>query len=278
MDIGQWLTEASERLNNAGIGTARLDALVLLEDLLGRDRAHLLAHPEIELTAEQLSTLNEHISQRARHVPLAYIRGKTEFYGRMFVVNEYVLEPRPESETMIDMLKGLPADAHMTIVDVGTGSGALAITAKLELPEQPVIAIDIDARCLELARQNARLLKADITLLQGDLLAPLALFASTALDTPQEYVLLCNLPYIPDDFHINQAAMHEPRLAIFGGSDGLDLYRKLFVQLDTLQHKPAYILTESLPPQHETLAEIAQAHEYRQTRHDDFIQLFEPQA
>jgi release factor glutamine methyltransferase len=134
------------------------------------------------------------------------------------------------------------------------------------------MAIDIDPNCLKLASQNATKLKADIAAIQGDLLEPLT------DKQPDNYTLLCNLPYVPDSFQINLAATHEPRLAIFGGPDGLDLYRKLFNQIDGFTHKPQYILTEAMPPQHEVLTEIAAAHGYELQQRDDFIQLFTPAA
>jgi release factor glutamine methyltransferase len=268
MTLNNFLAASVGRLTEAGISTARLDVLVLLEDALQQDRAHLLAHPEIELTNEQLHTLGEQISKRALHVPLAYIRGKTEFYGREFSVNDYVLEPRPESETMIDLLKNLSRIDHMTIVDVGTGSGALAITAKLELPTIEVSAIDIDPHCLELTRKNAVKHNVSIAIIKGDLVRPLA------DEQPETYTLLCNLPYVPDSFQVNLAATHEPRLAIFGGPDGLDLYRKLFDQIEALKTKPQYILTEAMPPQHEELAEIASRAGYTARTAEDFIQVF----
>lgn len=268
MIVTQYLTMASTKLEAAGISTARLDVLVLLEDVLAKDRAHLLAHPETELSSEQINMLNEQIRRRALHVPLAYIRGKTEFYGREFAINDFVLEPRPESETMIDLLKGLPEIGHATLIDVGTGSGALAITAKLEVPGMQVLAIDIDPNCLKLTKQNAEALQADITVTAGDLLKPIA------DKQPERYALLCNLPYVPNSFQINQAATHEPRLAIFGGPDGLDVYRQLFTQVDGFSAMPQYILTESMPPQHAGLAEVAAEHGYTVLQSDDFIQVF----
>lgn len=265
----EFFSKASHRLLNAGISTGRLDVLVLLEDCTGKDRAHLLAHPEIELSDEQISILNEQIKRRAAHIPLAYIRGKTEFYGRDFFVNDQVLEPRPESEMMIDLLKKVTLDeSGLPIIDIGTGSGALAITAKLELPESQVAAVDIDPQCLELAHKNAVKLHADIEILLGDLLEPFT------TEQPQNYALLCNLPYVPDGFHINQAATHEPRLAIFGGPDGLDLYRRLFSQLNGFKSKPHYIFTESLPPQHRKLVKIAEKYHFSLLGSDDFIQVF----
>lgn len=268
MTVDEYLNAAVRRLADAGVETARLDALVLLEDTLNLNRAHLLAHPDTLLTAQQASILNEQIERRAGHVPLAYIRGKTEFYGRAFMVNKHVLEPRPESEMMIDLLKYLPGSDHMTIADIGTGSGALAITAKLDLPGTEVIAIDIDGDCLAVAKRNANKLKADVTFLQGNLLEPLK------TSTVKPNALLCNLPYVPRDFRINLAATHEPKLAIFGGKDGLDVYRELFAQTQQLEIQPRYILTESLPPQHAELREIAAEYGYILQKNEDFIQVF----
>lgn len=304
-------------LESAEVSTARLDCLVLLEDATGKDRAWLLSHPEHELQGSEIKKLNNKVAQRAKHVPLAYIRGKAEFYGREFAVNAHTLVPRPETETIIDLLKTLPLrhpdlsvlsarqaglvsepvlsltgesmrgdtqssdepygsrlggrdDSEVVIADIGTGSGAIAITAKLELPNAQVIATDIDQNCLETAQTNTQTLGADITFLQGSLLQPVF---NLKLDTCN-LILLCNLPYVPDNFQINTAATHEPRHALFGGPDGLDLYRKLFTQTANLSRPPQYILTEALPIQHKALAEIAKAADYSLEKTDDFIQLF----
>lgn len=261
--ISKWLTEATSQLNAAKIATAKLDALVLLEDVLQKDRAHLLAHPEIELSSEQKTKLDASIKRRKNHEPLAFIRGKTEFYGHEFILNKNVLEPRPETETMIDVLKKLKPSVA---VDVGTGSGAIAVTAKKLFPSKEVIAIDIDPKCLEVARQNAQKHNATITFKQADLLEGSALI--------EGMIILANLPYVPDDFSINTAANHEPKHAIFGGTDGLDLYRKMFKQIQASDKKPTHILTESLPFQHHNLAELARKHGYVQTEVQDFIQAF----
>jgi len=287
VDIDSWLQQATQDLSSAGIETARLDALVLLEDAAGKDRTHLLAHPELELSSEQQNVLAGWLKRRAAHEPLAYIRGKTEFYGRTFAVSPAVLEPRPESETMIELLlqyasqrpqkgpqaSGNPPDAltpllpigTVRIADVGTGSGALGITAKLELPEATVELLEIDPSAIEVAKMNVINHTTSISVIESDLLA----------QSSQNYdVLLCNLPYVPDGHAINTAATHEPALAIFGGPDGLDLYRKLFEQIDNLQNKPLLILTESLPEQHEALRLIAAESGYTQDTEVDFIQAF----
>lgn len=270
MRINDWLFTASASLQESSISTARLDCLVLLEDCLQKDRAFILAHPELELSAKQLAVLQQQLTRRSSHEPLAYIRGKTEFYGREFFIDERVLEPRPESETMIDLLKELGTPA-VNIADIGTGSGALAITAQLELPEARVAAVDIDPSCLSVAAKNAAFHEGSIELFPGDLLQP---FLQKSCNFVPD-VLLCNLPYVPDSFQINRAATHEPALALFGGPDGLDVYRTLFTQAAKLPKKPV-ILTESLPPQHPALTDIATSYGYRQKVEDDFIQLFVP--
>lgn len=272
MTISIWLAHAIDKLESVGIGTARLDCQLLLGDKVGHDRGWILAHPETPLTGETIQQLAAELEERAKHVPLAYIRGRVEFYGREFKVDRRVLEPRPESETMIDILKELPPvkkQEYLQIIDVGTGSGALAITAKLELPQADVVATDIDPGCLDVAQENARKHRVTVNFAQGDLLTPVKILERPTIIT------LANLPYVPDDHQINPAAMHEPKSAIFGGPDGLDPYRKLFQQAANLPRTPAYILTESLPPQHKRLIFIAARNGFRQTNEKDFIQVFE---
>lgn len=265
MTIDQWLTKAVQRLVAHNSGTSRLDALVMLEDSLQTDRANLLAHTDKPLDAKQLKQLDGWLKRRLQHEPLAYIRGRTEFYGREFVINQHVLEPRPESETMIEQLKQLKLD-RPSILDVGTGSGAIGITAALELPDSTVSLLDIDQAALEVAKTNLAKHNLKLTVLKNDLLAGL---------TENYDVLLCNLPYVPDNFQVNEAAMREPRIAIFGGPDGLDLYRRLFAQAAAIQPAPTYILTESLPTQHDALAVVAAQSGYHQKVEDDFIQVFQ---
>jgi release factor glutamine methyltransferase len=266
MTINAWLTRATKKLERAGIGTARLDALVLLEDVMERDRAALLAEPDTQISAEQEALLTKLLNQRADHLPLAYVRGKTEFYGREFKITPDVLEPRPESETMIDLLKKLPdLPKNVRIADVGAGSGALGITAKLELPNSSVELLEIDENALKIAKINVDSLTTSISVILSDLLA------SSEQDND---VLLCNLPYVPDSHQINQAAAQEPRIAIFGGPDGLDLYRQLFDQVQKLQKLPLFLLLESLPPQHAALEQIAQKAGYQLDQEEDFIQVY----
>jgi release factor glutamine methyltransferase len=265
MTTQDWLTKNTQQLQLAEIATARLDCLVLLEDETGKDRGWLLAHPEYDLQIEKFEKLSIKIVQRTQNIPLAYIRGKVEFYCREFLVNEHVLVPRPETENMIELLKTLDLSADSRIADIGTGSGCIVITAALELPSAIVQAYDIDPQCLELATANATKLGAKVTFIQSNLL-------ENVITTD---VLLTNLPYVPNDYTINTAATYEPKLALFGGEDGLDLFRTMFEQIKSNRWKPSYVLTESLPEQHQTLAAIARKTAgYSLEKTAGFIQLF----
>jgi release factor glutamine methyltransferase len=269
MTVSEWLSQSQNLLEAAGVETARLDSLVLLSDELGHDKAWVLAHPEYVLQGSVLKKLSTKITQRAQHVPLAYIRGKAEFYGREFVVNEHVLVPRPESEAMIDLLKQVTnPNSQVSIIDVGTGSGCLAITAKLELPNSTVVALDVSHECLRVAKQNATKLVADIMFLESNLLDSM----QDSRFKIQDSILLANLPYVPNDYPINNAAAHEPPLALFGGSDGLKLYRKLFSQAKEL--RVTCIITESLTEQHAGLIKIARENAFRHASTDGHAQLF----
>ncbi len=265
MNVGDFLKTTTKSLSQADIPTARLDALILLEDATQKDRAWLLAHPEHNFHGQTLDTLNEQVIRRVHHEPLAYIRGKSEFYGREFLVTADTLQPRPETETMIDMILEL---ASQKIIDIGTGSGCIAITSKLEMPNIKVAATDISEPCLKIARKNAKRLDADVSFLQTNLVSGLK--ASDLSDA----VLCCNLPYVPDSFTINQAAMFEPEIAIFGGKDGLDYFRQLFEQLKDKNATPKGILTESLPTQHKALQKLAGENGYKLQNTQDFIQQF----
>ena len=276
MELGAWLASNTVSLTKAGIESARLDCLLLLEDATSKDRAWLLAHPEFELSDKQCSHLHGQITRRTQHIPLAYIRGYVEFYGRRFIVNEHVLVPRPESEAMIGILKDTVMSSstnldELSIIDVGTGSGALAVTAALELPSSEVIGLDIDPACLEIADKNARLLQATCSFIKSDLLESLP-----TIDGSRKFVILANLPYVPDDYPINQAASHEPKLALFAGPDGLDLYRRLWQQIGHMPQLPAYVITEALLEQHQALATIARSVGYSMIKNEGLAQCFAP--
>jgi release factor glutamine methyltransferase len=176
---------------------------------------------------------------------------------------------------MVELLLNLVESRKLkveSLVDVGTGSGCIAITTALGLPGAKVYATDIDEKCLKTARLNAKNLGADVAFYKGNLLQPLP--PSTCHLPP---TILANLPYVPDGHTINLPAQHEPKHAIFGGADGLDLYRQLFIQLRSKQQgvRSKWVLTESLPFQHAALTEIATSAGYSLVTTSDFIQVFE---
>lgn len=265
MPISAWLAETMVTLRNAGVDSPRRDALVLLEDTLGKDRAWVLAHPEHKLNSDQLKSVNALIDRRIKREPLAYIRGKAWFYGRFFEVNMNVLIPRPESEDFIDLLKEIKPK---TVVEIGTGSGCLAVTAALELPGAKIIATDIDDAAIKIAQTNAVNHKVVVKLLQGSLLEPIRDMKFAG------YVMIANLPYVPRRLVTSPEINKEPVNALFSGKDGLDHYRQFWQQVSGTEFKPEYILTESLETQHKDVEELANQSGYELVKKTTLVQVF----
>lgn len=267
MTIGDFLKQSTERLRTAGVESPRLDILVLLEDALQQDRARLLAHMDAKIAQETEVDLNKKIMQRTKDVPLAYIRGIANFYGRTFNVTPSVLVPRPESEAFIDLLKTTaPQLKEPRIADIGTGSGCIGVTAGLEIPEAKVDLYDIDPLALQIAKQNAKAHKLRLQTYNEDLLMQ-------ASDRAYD-VILANLPYVPVDFPTNAAVRHEPAIAIFSGYDGLEAYRQFWQQIASLHTQPKYILTEALTSQHAELQTTATFNGYSLNASQGLVQMF----
>lgn len=266
---GPLLALITSELAKAGIPTARLDTLILMEDVLDKDRAYILTHPELQISKAQRTTLENLVKQRREHVPLAYLRAKVMFYGRTFYVNRDTLIPRPESENIISLLKMLfdGESNTVTIADIGTGSGCLGLTAALEIRDCRADLYDIDSDALAIAKKNAEQFDVTARYFKEDLL-------SQAF-TRRYDAVLANLPYVPDNYSINRDATFEPRLALFAGPDGLEKYRTFWQQLARFEIQPKYILTESLPElQHVKLTALASNAGYILEEVRDFIQLF----
>lgn len=271
MRSDNWLRHATTQLAEVGIESARLDALILLEDAIGKDRTWLLAHPEHSIDKPTRKMLDEFLSRRTGREPLAYVRGKTEFYGREYMVTPDVLIPRPESEAIVDQLVELAMTENInTVIDVGTGSGCLAISAKLTLLDTRVIGIDISPAALRVAQQNAQLHNAHIQWQQLDVLI------DELPSILQPYVIIANLPYVPEGLVTSPEIAQEPTLALFSGQDGLDHYRVLFERTSRQPHQPRAIITESLETQHDVLADVAGHCGFRLYKTHDLIQIFKP--
>ena len=231
------LTRGRRLLIQAGQDSDRLDAQVLLEHVLGIDRAILYSHPEREVTAEQEQQFLALIERRMQGEPIAYILGHEEFYGLDFLVDTRVLIPRPETEMLVEnalrlVRERLDAKQTPLVADIGTGSGAIPITLAVEEPRLPYLyAIDISTDALAVAQQNCQRhhVEQRVHLLHGDLLIP--------LPEPVD-MLIANLPYVGTDevdVMTRDVLNYEPHQALFSGPNGLDLLQRFFEQVRTLE-------------------------------------------
>ena len=222
MTIRQSIAHAEEALSAAGVPDPRTDAELILSHVTGLGRMNMLMMGQNELTHEQEQRFSSLLLSRAKRVPLQYLLGVQYFYGLPFQVDDRVLIPRQETEELcewgLSFLKGKPSPKAL---DLCTGSGAIAVTLKHNCPQAAVTASDLSADALSLARQNAEQNRADIRFLQGDLWEPL---------TGERFdLILSNPPYIPslDCDTLQTEVMQEPRMALDGGADGLDFYRRI---------------------------------------------------
>jgi release factor glutamine methyltransferase len=212
--------EAAARLAAAGIDTAQLDAELLLAHVLGVDRAALLLHPDRELTAAEEDAFEALVRRREAREPVAYLLGSRGFRRIDLVVDRRVLVPRPETELLVEAALDLPRGAR--VVDVGTGSGAVALALKDERPDLEVLATDSSEDALAVARANAERLGLEVAFARGDLLDPV----SDPLDA-----VLSNPPYVADaDPLPADVADFEPAAALYAGPDGLAVVRRLVAQ------------------------------------------------
>lgn len=219
-------------------------ARLLLQHILQTNYSGLMMRMHDAISNETLEQFENYVEQHAKGRPVQYITGVEEFYGRQFTVNESVLIPRPETEELIvaaqeRIHKLFGKAAPIKIADIGTGSGAIAITMKCEMPNAEITATDISESALETARLNAKQNKAQIDFRLGDLTEP--------LQNEKWDVILSNPPYISYDEAKEMSEVvleHEPHSALFAEEDGLILYRKLAEQLPPLLKKPALIGVE----------------------------------
>jgi release factor glutamine methyltransferase len=225
MTLEKWIQNGEVRLRTGPHPErARRDAEVLLLNLIHCDRAFLIAHPKDSLTAAGAVRYYALLERRAAGEPMQYITGESEFYGLPFHVDRSVLIPRPETEHLVEKVLSLAADFERPrIVDVGTGSGAIAVALAHKLPRAQITAIDISPSALAIARGNAELngVAERIRFAAGDLLVPVA--------GEQFEFVVSNPPYVAERDRGSLAVEvreFEPALALFAG-DGLDVYRRL---------------------------------------------------
>lgn len=225
--VGKVVRWATDDFRGRGIDSARLDAELLLAMVLGVERMRIIIEPERPLATDELAKYRELIRRRRTREPIAYLRGEREFYGRSFRVSSDVLIPRPDTETLVDVVLARSASRSMyaRLLDLCTGSGCVAITIARERPNWHVTGVDLSEAALRVARDNAARLGAvwNVRWLVGDLSAPLG-------KDERFEVLTANPPYIPDaevETLEPDVRAFEPRLALAGGADGLDVTRRV---------------------------------------------------
>jgi len=214
-------------------------SLILLQHALNQPKSWILAHNDFELTSAQRHILLSSVDKYLQGVPLPYILGQWDFFGRTFTITPHVLIPRPETELLVEKaIEHAQQIPHPLIADVGTGSGAIAVSLAAELPDAKIIAMDISREVLDLARKNAHLhQQTRIGFVQTDLMAPFN----------AKFDLICaNLPYIPTKtLQSLPVADWEPRLALDGGESGLDLIQRLLMQAGSLLSPSGVIVLET---------------------------------
>ena len=322
--IKDWLDNATRLLSGVKIPSAKLDAELILSTVINKDRSYLHAHADQIIKPKQAKLANAYLKKRAKRVPLAYIFGYKEFYGRNFMVNKNVLIPRPESETIIDLLdtaitrlndsrQSFSQTAHSTcgqrpargvrlptgtvclgqqlpvfvnrlaieqhsidgkmdagktkihLIDIGTGSGCLGITAKLEFPPLNVTLVDISHKALSVARLNANALKAPVRTLHSDLLTKYHQKAD---------IIVANLPYVDKTWDCSPETAYEPSLALFAKNNGLELIKKLVSQTPDKLKKCGILILEADPVQHKTISDFAKQYNLELIYQQDYTIAF----
>jgi release factor glutamine methyltransferase len=237
--IRETLRSATERLDQHYVSNSRLTAELLLAHTLFVQREYLYSHDDRKLTEEELQHLEDRLYDRISGVPLQYIVGRQEFYGRYFSVNPSVLIPRPETEYIIEaVLEGALPTRPVNILDIGTGSGCLAVTLALELADSKVFAADISFEALQVAKENAAKLKASVEFVCMDVVDAIA----SKFD-----FIVSNPPYVRRDemTHLQREVReHEPHVALFSPQDELAIYRKLVRGGEAMLQHGGYLIME----------------------------------
>ncbi|MBN2725477.1 MAG: peptide chain release factor N(5)-glutamine methyltransferase [Deltaproteobacteria bacterium] len=214
-DVLKW---TSTRFSEIGLPSARLDAELLIALALDIDRVGVYLEMDRPLTSEERKVLRGYISRRIKHEPVAYITGKKEFYGIEFSVDHRVLIPRPDTEFLVEEVIGICGE-RKTVLDIGTGSGAIAISLKNSKPELNITAVDISTAALDAAVENAKRNNVMIEFLVSDLFS--------SCEGRKFDIIVSNPPYIPNGEVLMDDVLFEPELALRSGDDGLDCIRKI---------------------------------------------------
>ena len=251
MNISEWLIDATKQLKDIGIGSPRLDAELILAETLRKPRTHLHTNLDTEIDPRRIDIADARLRLRLERVPLAYILGHKEFYGRDFRVTPDVLVPRPESEAIITTMLEISAgdiSGNRSLLDIGTGSGCIGITIKLERPDISVTLSDISHSALAVAEKNADILGAKVQVKRQDLLKG----QIGRLD-----YIIANLPYVDRDWQVSPELQHEPQGALFADNGGLALIYTLLEQTPPHLNDGGWVLLEADPEQHPLIVKAA---------------------
>ena len=236
-------------LKKAGVTTFKLDTSILLRETIGVSVASLIAHGEDTVNKRQLKNYQVVIRRRAKGEPIAYILGTKEFYGLNFVVNPDVLIPRAETEAMVEQILSYDKKPLM-FLDMGTGSGAIAIAVAKNSKQLTITAADVSLKAITIAKKNAKKLvpNKQIEFVGGNLFENI----NTKYD-----LIAANLPYVTQNTLYEQSLANEPPIALYGGQDGLDIYREFFSQVNNYINKGGVIFCEVDPNQYKKLTQFA---------------------
>ena len=243
------IAKATELLSGTS-ESPRLDAELLLARALDVPRSYLFAHPDDEMDQDAADRFSEVVERRRRGMPMAYITGEKEFWSMSLIVTPDTLVPRPETETLIDQaLMRLPRRVEVRVLDLGTGSGAIALALARERPACHVVATDVSAGAIAVARENARrLLIPNVEFLEGNWLAP--------INGQQFDLVVSNPPYVAsNDAHLD-ALTFEPRGALESGEDGLDAIREISAGAAAVLAADGWLLLEHGSDQADAVADI----------------------
>lgn len=251
MNIQTALLQGVRLLEEAAVASPRLTAEILLCHAIRRERSWLYGHPEEELSEIQWIHYGRYLHERIQGKPAQYITGRQEFYGRMFRVTPAVLIPRPETEHVVEAVLRLGGRAQR-IVDIGCGSGAIAVTLALERPAASVWATDISGPALKVAADNAARLGARVTFIQCDL--------CTALRSASVDVIVSNPPYVSVEERASlqrEVRDYEPEVALYAGRSGMEFYERLVAEAGRVLQSGGWLVMElgyqSLDPVHRLL-------------------------
>lgn len=254
MELKKLYLDTKEKIRNSGIDMPELEASILMHDSLGFSISEIYSNPEMDIAEKDLNKFNERLIRRLDREPSGYITGKKEFYSREFHVNSNVLIPRPETELLVERaLELLPENSKCTVIDVGSGSGCVAITLALERTGIRVIATDLSYNAVNVARMNTvkHGVYNRVLLTNADLL--------TSISESSVDIVVSNPPYVSDRDYYDlpvDVREYEPRMALLGGANGTEFIEKLISESRKVLKSDGFCIIETGYDQAEKVSDI----------------------